>query len=411
MNSMTLFEDDPEYKARLEEPYELPKVTLKEIHEAVPKELYKRNTLKGIACQWALRDVLFCASFYQVAKYIDPFADALRVMNVNPWAVYAIKWSLWSMYWFFQGLVGGAFFCTGNDAGHGPLSDYQPINHTIGFIAHTLLLTPYYSWRHSHHLHHKAIGSKERDENYLPKTRNEPNMASQESMKKADYEEIFGETPVYTLLRVVIMQLLGSQLYNTLGRPLNPPGTNHWFPSPTLFKRSDRGPIIITNIGLSIWLAFLGVWTYNTSLAIFIKYYFIPYLLTNHWIVMITYLQHTDPTIPHFRKDTWTFPRGASTTVDRPLLGWMGRFFLHVSHDHFAYHFFSLIPSYNGPELSKHVRKALGENYNSDSTNAWRALYRSFTNCEFVEDDGDIVMWKNRDGMAVRKLAGEVKEE
>ena len=40
----------------------------------------------------------------------------------------------------------------------------------------------------------------ERDENYLPKTRSELNMASQESMKKADYEEIFGETPVYTLL-------------------------------------------------------------------------------------------------------------------------------------------------------------------------------------------------------------------
>jgi fatty acid desaturase len=150
-----------------------------------------------------------------------------------------------------------------------------------------------------------------------------------------------------------------------------------------LFKKADRVPIIINNIGLSLWLAFLGVWTYNTSLATFTKYYFIPYLLTNHWIVMITYLQHTDPTIPHFRKDAWTFLRGASTTVDRPLLGWMGRFFLHnVSHDHVAHHFFSSIPSYNGPEVSKRIRKVLGEDYNSDSTNTWRALYRSFTNCE-----------------------------
>lgn len=113
---------------------------------------------------------------------------------------------------------------------------------------------------------------------------------------------------------------------------------------------------------------------------------------------MFTYLHHTDPTMPHFRNDTFTFLRGAATTVDRPLMGWMGRFFLHnvslniipelfaleqrqkyrkqISHDHVAHHFFSSVPFYNGPELSKHVRKALGDDYNRDSTNTWRALYR-----------------------------------
>jgi len=50
---------------------------------------------------------------------------------------------------------------------------------------------------------------------------------------------------------------------------------------------------------------------------------------------MLTYLHHSDPTIPHYRKKEWTFLRGALATVDRPLLGWVGRYFLHnVSHDH-----------------------------------------------------------------------------
>lgn len=44
---------------------------------------------------------------------------------------------------------------------------------------------------------------------------------------------------------------------------------------------------------------------------------------------MFTYLHHSDPTIPHYRKEAWTFLRGAAATVDRPLLGWMGRVFLH----------------------------------------------------------------------------------
>lgn len=45
--------------------------------------------------------------------------------------------------------------------------------------------------------------------------------------------------------------------------------------------------------------------------------------------VMITFLHHSDPTIPHFRKEEWSFLRGAAATVDRPTLGWIGRFFFH----------------------------------------------------------------------------------
>lgn len=45
--------------------------------------------------------------------------------------------------------------------------------------------------------------------------------------------------------------------------------------------------------------------------------------------VMLTYLHHSDPTIPHYRKEEWSWVRGAAATVDRPLLGWAGRFFLH----------------------------------------------------------------------------------
>ncbi|KAF9506555.1 hypothetical protein BS47DRAFT_1399401 [Hydnum rufescens UP504] len=286
-----------------------------------------------------------------------------------------------------QGLTGAGIFTLGHDAGHGSLSDHQFVNHTIGFIAHTFILA------------HISLGdtpppssSMERDENYLPKTRSELKMAPESVMKKADYEEIFGETPFYTLTRMAIMQFLGWQLYltiNALGSTAYPPGTNHWNPSSALFRKSDRIPIIITNTALCLWATCLAVWTYNTSLLTFIKFYLVPYVLLNHWVL--------------------DFPPGAVTTIDRPLMGWMGRFFFHnISHDHIAHHFYSSAPFYNGPEITKYVRKALGDEYNYDSTNTFRALYRSFTNCEFVEDDGGIVMWKNREGKAVRKVAGEV---
>lgn len=82
-----------------------------------------------------------------------------------------------------------------------------------------------------------------------------------------------------------------------------------------------------------------------------------------------------------------------------------------VSHDHVAHHLFSYIPFYNQPEVTKRIRILLGENYNYDSTNTFRALYRTFTQCCFIEDEGEIVFYKNRDGKAARRVlaGGEMK--
>ncbi|KAI0937591.1 hypothetical protein AcV7_003584 [Taiwanofungus camphoratus] len=127
---------------------------------------------------------------------------------------------------------------------------------------------------------------------------------------------------------------------------------------------------------------------------------------------MLTYLHHSDPTIPHYRKEEWSWVRGAAATVDRPLLGWAGRFFLHnVSHDHVAHHFFSYAPFYNQPEITKCVRQVLKDDYNYDSTNTFYALYRSFTQCVFIENEGSIVFYKNKYGETVREIAdNKVKE-
>jgi omega-6 fatty acid desaturase / acyl-lipid omega-6 desaturase (Delta-12 desaturase) len=46
-------------------------------------------------------------------------------------------------------------------------------------------------------------------------------------------------------------------------------------------------------------------------------YYGIPYLLVNFWLLTITYLQHTDPTLPHYSAESLTFLQGALATVDR----------------------------------------------------------------------------------------------
>ena len=74
----------------------------------------------------------------------------------------------------------------------------------------------------------KSTGSMERDENYVPKTRSELGLAPEKLMKRRDYQEIFEEAPIYTILRMLLMQSVGWVVYltvNSLGSPMYPKGT------------------------------------------------------------------------------------------------------------------------------------------------------------------------------------------
>ncbi|TRM69881.1 fatty acid desaturase-domain-containing protein [Schizophyllum amplum] len=409
MFSLHFWKDGPEYEARLRKPFTPPKATLKDIHDAVPKELLRRNPWKGAL--YVLRDVALALVLLSLASRIKPWADG----NFGGY-VYArlakrvLQSALWASYWWFQGLTWAGIFCLGHDAGHGTLFHGKTLNNCVGFMLHSFLLAPYFSWRATHHAHHKATGSMERDENYVPYERSDYPLPPPSKATRADYAEIFEETPIFTLGRMLLMQGCGWWVYlakNTLGSKMYPPGTNHFDPKSPLFKPEQRAGVVWSNLGIGAMLGVLccAGWSRVSW------YYVIPYLLSNHWIVMFTYLHHSDPTIPHYRKEEWSFFRGAAATVDRPLMGWMGRFFLHnISHDHVAHHFFIQAPFYNGPEITKAVKSILKDDYNYDSTPSFYALYRSFTQCQFVEDEGGIVFYKDREGKAAREVA-EVTDE
>jgi hypothetical protein len=71
--------------------------------------------------------------------------------------------------------------------------------------------------------------SIERDENFVPRTRTDYNLPPETSAHISDYHEVFEETPIYSLARVLFMQALGWQYYlltNAMGSPMYPPGTN-----------------------------------------------------------------------------------------------------------------------------------------------------------------------------------------
>jgi omega-6 fatty acid desaturase (delta-12 desaturase) len=141
-------------------------------------------------------------------------------------------------------------------------------------------------------------------------------------------------------------------------------------------------------------------------------YYFIPYLVVNMNLVLITYLQHTDEYVPHYRPTNGVeFPwlRGALATVDRSY-GWLlDIVFHHISDTHVVHHLFHEMPFYNAIEATIQVRKFLGDYYLVDHTPTPVALWKAWKTCRFVEDEGDVVYFKDakafNEGLKSKKKA------
>ncbi|KAM0019651.1 putative fatty acid desaturase domain-containing protein [Helianthus debilis subsp. tardiflorus] len=52
-----------------------------------------------------------------------------------------------------------------HDCGHHSFSEYPLLDDTVGLIFHSLVLTPYFSFKYSHRTHHANTSSLEKDEN------------------------------------------------------------------------------------------------------------------------------------------------------------------------------------------------------------------------------------------------------
>ena len=139
-----------------------------------------------------------------------------------------------------------------------------------------------------------------------------------------------------------------------------------------MFMSHHRSQVFISTVGILLWLAGIAGSIYVWGFLDVFRIYLIPYLWyvysvtaiagviliivrINHWLVLITFLQHTDPLLPHYRAPEFTFTRGALATLDRHLLGdlgsvmgWIGAHATNgISETHVLHHVCSKIPHYN----------------------------------------------------------------
>ncbi|RPD52977.1 linoleoyl phosphatidylcholine delta-12 acetylenase [Lentinus tigrinus ALCF2SS1-7] len=392
------------YNNKFRYPAEPPTWTFKEVKDRIPARLFERHTFKSIV--YAARSLVLSAVFFYLALRIDPlFKNASVRYHLGFATAETLRYSCWLLYWWFQGLAFTGSWVMGHECGHGAFSANKLICDGIGWVLHSLLLTPYFSWCVSHHRHHTNHASMEKDEAYVPKTRTDlgiPADASDSAIK-----EMLEDTPIYTLFMLVRQQIFAFDaylFYNVSGQMRYPKWTNHFTPNSVIFSDFHFWRVMASNFGV---LAALSLIWYSSMVYGFmnvVKYYGIPWMQVNHWIVMITYLHHTDPILPHFRSGTWNYQRGATATIDRDFLGWQGRFFLYdVAHYHVVHHFFPRMPWYHGEEATKYLREAIGPYYLRTSKPVFQTLWDNYNFCQFVDDEGDVVYYRNKEGKTIHE--------
>ena len=268
--------------------FELPDFTIKEIRDAIPAHCFKRSYLRSYS--YVARDLVLLASTFYIFHNYTPLIES-----------YPLRCAAWAFYTFLQGLFGTGIWVLAHECGHGAFSPSKTVNDFTGWVLHSALLVPFFSWKLSHSAHHKATGHMERDMVFVPKTRQEY-LSGKLTSSIRTLAELGEETPIVTAFNLLSQQLFGWPLYllsNVTGHNCHEKqregrgkgkqngwftGVNHYNPSSPLYDNKHGRLILYSDIGLAI----MGYVLYNAiqkwGAVNMLVWYFIPYLWVNHWL-------------------------------------------------------------------------------------------------------------------------------
>nr|AAS57577.1 delta12-oleic acid desaturase [Euphorbia lagascae] len=357
----------PKSKSQVKElkrvPYTKPPFTLGQLKQAVPSHCFKRSLLRSFS--YVFHDLALSFLFFYIATtYFHRFPSWL--------AFFA-----WPVYWVFQGCILTGVWVIAHECGHHAFSDHQWVDDTVGLLLHSALLVPYFSWKISHRCHHSNTGSMERDEVFVPKPKS-----------RISWYSKYLNNPPGRALSLAGTLLIGWPLYlafNVSGRPYDRFAC-HYDPYGPIFSERERLQIYISDIGMFVTTYILYQAAAVKGFAWLVCTYGIPLLIVNSFLVTITYLQHTHPSLPHYDSVEWDWLRGALSTVDRDY-GVLNKVFHNITDTHIAHHLFSTMPHYHALEATKAIKPILGEYYSYDGTPVYKALWREAKECLFVEAD------------------------
>lgn len=358
--------------------------SLSEVKSIIPKECFVKDTTKSMA--FAALDLTLTS----ICAFIG--ANFLLPLKLSP----VLAALTWTAYAAVTGTVAIGMWVTAHECGHGAFSNNRKLQDFVGFLFHSALLVPYFSWQRSHAVHHANTNHVIDGETHVP-------VIAERSLKST-FQKIVGKpiaNAFWGASQIFLHLVFGWPAYLFAGKTGGSSRgiTNHFIPFPLtkppnpakeLYPNwNQKMRVLLSDVGIVGAVAGLTMLVKKFGLLTMAKLYGGPYLVVNMWLVLYTWLQHTDVDIPHIGGDDFSFMKGAFLTVDRPyekILGGSVDFLHHhIGSTHVAHHIDCTIPHYHAKAATKAIRENYPDIYLHDPTPIAQATWRVGTHCSVVQ--------------------------
>jgi len=374
----------------------------KDLRACIPKDCFEADTKTSLGyLSVSVIGTTLCTLFG---------AKMLTVLSPSS----LVNLPFWSMYSAVTGTVAMGLWVLAHECGHGAFSKNKKLQDAVGFCLHSLLLVPYYSWQRSHAIHHQYTNHMELGETHVPEKCGTDD-AGPSLKQRAGFFSRFGNKTgmrLWGALQGTLHLAIGWPAYLLIGATGGPDRglTNHFWPNPLttpnqpkreLFPGNWKKKVVKSDIGVATVAAAVGALAWTKGLSLTMALYGGPLFVINAWLIIYTWLQHTDVDVPHFSGDNHSFVKGALHTIDRPYdkldpFGFID--FLHhkIGTTHVAHHFDSSIPHYKAEVATEAIKKSFPDMHLYDPTPIPQALWRISKGCTGVEKRGDKWIWNNQ---------------
>lgn len=178
--------------------------SLSEVKAALPKSVWEKSNVKSLS--FAIFDIIVAAIPISIAvKYLLPTIASPTIASILGWVLYAVV----------AGTTSLGMWVTAHECGHGAFSNSKRLSDFVGFLFHSILLVPYFSWQRSHQVHHANTNHIEDGETHVP-----PILNTSEASNKAICQKVFGRwlgNKVYASAQLFAHLVLGWPAYLMLG--------------------------------------------------------------------------------------------------------------------------------------------------------------------------------------------------
>lgn len=371
----------------------------KDIKAVIPEDCFKSDTATSLG-------------YLSVSLFGTALCTALGVATIG--AIGTSIWTLpiWTAYAGVTGTVAMGLWVLAHECGHGAFSTDRKLQNAVGFVIHSLMLVPYYSWQRSHAVHHRYTNHMGLGETHVPEPVNNDGPDSGDI--RQSFIDTLGESngmKAWGVYQGFLHLVLGWPAYLLIGATGGPDRgmTNHFYPNPLtkpdlpkkeLFPGNWKEKVYQSDIGIAAVVGGLLAWTACNGFGEVMALYGGPLIVINAWLVLYTWLQHTDVDVPHFADDDHNYVKGALHTIDRPYdkldpFGFID--FLHhkIGSTHVAHHYDSTIPHYKAQAATDAIKENFPGLYLYDPTPIPQALWRVCKGCTVVEKRGEKWIWRN----------------